>query len=341
MVRFGRFLGDMVLPNMPAFMAWGVLAALFGSHGWFPGSRIAGVIDLVVLVLLPVLIGYTGGRLVYGWAGGVVGALATVGAVAGAEFPMFLAAMVVGPVAAVLLKRFDVGVTGRVSVGFRQLVGGLGGAVIGGGLAVGGVFAVGPAVRWLMGVTGGALELLDRHDALPAASVLIEPARVLFLNNAVNHGVLSPLGVEEASRSGDSILFMLETNPGTGLGVLVAYLVFGPRSVRPSVPGAIAVQFLGGIAEVYFPYVLVRPRLVLAAIAGGASGVAVFQATGVGLLATPAPGSIFAFLAVTPAGQYGGVIAGVVTAAVVSFGVAAALFRFGRDRDVITSRSTG
>jgi mannitol-specific phosphotransferase system IIBC component len=153
---------------------------------------------------------------------------------------------------------------------------------------------------------------------------------VLFLNNTINHGVLEPLGVAQATEQGKSILFMLESNPGPGLGILLAYMFFGPRLLRPTAPAAIIIHFLGGIHEIYFPYILMKPRLILAAIAGGASGILVFIATDAGLVSTPSPGSIFAYLAMTPRGGWFGVLAGVAVAAVVSFVVASALLGFGR-----------
>jgi PTS system mannitol-specific IIC component len=194
---------------------------------------------------------------------------------------------------------------------------------------------IGPLVRWGTNGAGHGVKFLVNHHLLPLASVLIEPAKVLFLNNAVNHGVLGPLGVAEAAHKGKSILFMLESNPGPGFGILLAYLLFGPRRLRPTVPAAMIIQFLGGIHEIYFPYVLMKPRLILAAMAGGAAGILTFIVTGAGLVATPAPGSIFAYAAETPRGGWFGVFAGVVVAAGVSFVVAAALLGFGRlaDRD--------
>ncbi len=156
---------------------------------------------------------------------------------------------------------------------------------------------------------------------------------MLFLNNAVNHGVLGPLGVAQAAKHGKSVLFMLESNPGPGLGILLAYFFFGPKRLRPSVPAAIIIQFLGGIHEIYFPYVLMKPRMILAAIAGGFCGISVFIATGAGLVATPSPGSIFAYAAETPKGGWFGVFAGVIVAAAVSFAVGSALLGFGKLKD--------
>jgi len=187
--------------------------------------------------------------------------------------------------------------------------------ILGGAMAIAGLRCVGPVVSTLTRWAGhGVRDLVNAH-LLPLVSVIVEPAKVLFLNNAINHGVLAPLGVEQASQSGKSVLFMIESNPGPGLGILLAYLLFGPRKLRATVPGAIIVQFLGGIHEIYFPYVLMKPRLVLAAIAGGMTGVATATITHAGLVATPSPGSIFAYMAVTPRGGYLPVLASIAAAA--------------------------
>lgn len=330
--EFGRFLGGMVLPNIPAFLGWGLLAALFLPSGWLPNAHFARLIGPIITYLLPTLIAYTGGRAVHGQRGAVVASVAVLGAIVGSNVPMFLGAMIIGPFTALLLKKIDALTDGRVTETLKYLVDTVIAGVLGAALAVAGLLLVGPAISSVTTTAGQGITFLLHHHALPAVSVIIEPLRVLFLNNAVNHGILAPLGVVDAAHHGKSIVFMLEADPGPGLGVLLACLAFGPRTLRRTLPAAIVIEFLGGIAEIYFPYVLMRPRLVLGAIAGAASGIAVFQATGVGLLATPTPGSIFAFLAVTPRTDYPGVITGVVVATAVSFLVSSALFGFGLKR---------
>ncbi|MEO3809036.1 PTS mannitol transporter subunit IICB [Sphaerisporangium sp. B11E5] len=330
--RFGGHLAGMIMPNIGAFIAWGLITALFIPTGWLPNETFAKLVGPIISMLLPILIGYTGGRMVHGQRGAVVGAVATMGVIVGTEVPMFLGAIheIIGPLAAFLLKLVDGFTSERTKAGFEMLVDNFTAGIVGGAMALVGLVAIGPVVSAVTDVAGDAVSWLIGHSLLPLASVLIEPAKVLFLNNAINHGVLGPLGVAEAVREGKSILFMLESNPGPGLGLLLAYMFFGPRLLRPSTPAAIVIQFLGGIHEIYFPYVLMKPRLILAVIAGGASGVLVFMVTGAGLVATPAPGSIFAYLAVTPKGGWFGVLAGVVIAAAVSFVVASALLGFGR-----------
>jgi len=328
--RIGGYLAQMVMPNIAAFIAWGLITALFIPTGWLPNAKLAVLVGPMIKVLLPVLIGYTGGRLVHGQRGAVVGAVATVGLVVGADIPMFLGAMIIGPLTAYILKLFDGLLAGKVKPGFEMLVDNFSAGIIGGGMALVGRVGIGPIVDWITKQAGQGVDWLVSHHLLPFASVLVEPAKVLFLNNAINHGVLGPLGVAQATQHGKSILFMIETNPGPGLGLLLAYMLFGPRALRPTVPAAIVVHFFGGIHDIYFPYVLMKPRLILAMIAGGFSGVLTFMVTGSGLVATPSPGSIFAYMAVTPKGGYIGVILGILIAAGVTFFVASVLLGFGR-----------
>jgi len=336
--RFGGYLAAMVMPNIGAFIAWGLITALFIPTGWLPNETFVKLVGPMITLLLPILIGYTGGRLVHGQRGAVVGAVATVGVAIGSDVPMFLGAMIVGPLTAFILKMFDKLIEGKVKPGFEMLIDNFSAGIIGGGMALLGLWRIGPVIAWFTDLAGSSVNWLVSHSLLPFASVLVEPAKVLFLNNAINHGVLGPLGVTRATESGKSILFMIESNPGPGLGLLVAYLLFGPKSLRPTTPAAIVVHFLGGIHEIYFPYVLMKPRLILAMIAGGGAGVLTFLVTGAGLVATPSPGSIFAYMAVTPRGSHVGVLLGIAVSAGVTLFVAALLLGFGRlERDEVVT----
>jgi PTS system mannitol-specific IIC component len=328
--RVGGYLAAMVMPNIGAFIAWGLITALFIPTGWLPNAYLAVLVGPMINLLLPVLIGYTGGRLVHGQRGAVVGAVATVGLVVGAEIPMFLGAMIIGPLTAFILKMFDKLFEDKVKPGFEMLIDNFSAGIIGGAMAIFGRWGIGPVVQWLTDRAGEGVSWLIAHHLMPFVSVLVEPAKVLFLNNAINHGVFGPLGVAESASAGKSILFMIESNPGPGLGLLLAYFLFGPKSLRPTAPAAMIVHFLGGIHEIYFPYVLMKPRLILAMIAGGAAGVATFMVTGAGLVATPSPGSIFAYIAVSPRGSLVVNLLGIVIAAGVTFAVAAVLLGFGR-----------
>jgi PTS system mannitol-specific IIC component len=328
--KIGGYLAGMVMPNIGALIAWGLITALFIPVGWIPNEGLAQLVDPMIKYLLPVLIGYTGGRMVHGQRGAVVGAVATFGVIVGSEVPMFLGAMIMGPLAAYIIKLFDNAIEGKVRPGFEMLIDNFSAGIVGGAFAILGKLTIGPVVEGLTKAAGNGVDWLLDHSLMPFVSVLVEPAKVLFMNNAINHGVFSPLGVQQVQEQGKSILFMIESNPGPGLGLLAAYLFFGPKSLRPSAPAAMIIHFFGGIHEIYFPYVLMKPRLILAMIAGGMTGVATFMVTGTGTVASPAPGSIFAYAAVTAKDGYFGMILGVTLAALVTFGVASLLLGFGR-----------
>jgi len=328
--RFGSYLSGMVMPNIGAFIAWGLITALFIPTGWLPNATLAKLVDPMILSLLPLLIGYTGGRMVHGQRGAVVAAVATMGIIVGSDVPMFLGAMIIGPLAAYVIKLVDQFVQERTKAGFEMLVDNFTAGIIGAAMAIAGILGIGPVVTAITNVAGSGVSFLVDHSLLPLASVIIEPAKVLFMNNAINHGVLTPLGAADAAANGKSILFMLESNPGPGLGILVAFMFFGPRVMRPTAPAAIIIHFFGGIHEIYFPYVLMKPRLIFAAIAGGAAGILTLLVGGAGLVAAPAPGSIFAYAAMTPRGGLFLTFLGVLVAAAVSFAVASLLLGFGR-----------
>jgi mannitol PTS system EIICBA or EIICB component len=325
--KFGSFLSGMVMPNIGAFIAWGLITALFIPDGWLPNERLAALVEPMILYLLPLLIGYTGGRIVYDTRGGVVGAIATMGAIVGSDIPMLLGALIMGPLGGYLIKKFDDLVAHRVRQGFEMLVNTFSAGILGGILAIIGVLGAGPIITSISNALGAAVDFIVNLGLLPLVSIVVEPAKILFLNNAINHGILAPLAIEQAREAGKSILFMVETNPGPGLGILMAYWLFGRGISKTSAPGAAVIQFFGGIHEIYFPYVLMKPLLVLAAIAGGMSGLFTATIFNAGLVSTPAPGSIFAYAAMTPRGGFIGVFAAVIVAAVVSFLVASVILR--------------
>ncbi|MBX8689428.1 PTS mannitol transporter subunit IICBA [Mycobacterium sp. 20091114027_K0903767] len=348
--KLGTSLSNMVMPNIGAFIAWGLITALFIEQGWlqaiFAGLRDpdgwvariggwgsydgAGIVGPMITYLLPVLIGYTGGRMIHGNRGAVVGAIATMGVVAGADVPMFMGAMIMGPLGGWAMKKADAVWEGKIRPGFEMLVDNFSAGILGMLLAILGFFGVGPIVSSFTRAAGNAVDFLVSHDLLPMTSLLIEPAKVLFLNNAINHGVLTPLGTTQALETGKSILFLLETNPGPGLGILLAFMVFGRGAARASAPGAAIIQFFGGIHEIYFPYVLMKPKLIAATILGGMTGVFINVLFGSGLRAPAAPGSIIAIYAQTASGSFLGVTLAVLGATAVSFAVASLLLKTDR-----------
>ena len=266
--KFGRFLSGMVMPNIGAFIAWGFITAFFIPTGWVPNEYLSKMVGPMIVYLLPLLIGYTGGKIVAGTRGGVMGAISTMGVVVGVDIPMFIGAMIMGPLGGFVIKKFDEAVEGKVAAGFEMLVNNFSAGILGALLALLGYTGIGPVVLALNGFLKAGVESIINAGLLPLASVFIEPGKILFLNNAINHGVLGPIGIQQAKEAGQSIIFMLETNPGPGLGILLAYWVFSKGLIKQSAPGAIIIHFLGGIHEIYFPYVLMNPLLLLAVIGG-------------------------------------------------------------------------
>lgn len=327
MQKFGGFLAGMVLPNIGAFIAWGLITAFFIPTGWIPNSHLGALVGPMITYLLPLLIGFSGGRLVYGIRGGVVGAIATMGVIVGASIPMFLGAMIVGPLGGYVIKKFDNAIEGKVPTGFEMLVNNFSAGILGGLLTLLAYMGIGPVVNGFSTALGNAAIWITNAKLLPLIAILVEPGKILFLNNAINHGVFSPLGVEQVKSVGKSIFFLLESDPGPGLGILLAYWMFGKGSAKQSAPGAIIIQFLGGIHEIYFPYVLMNPLLLLAVIGGGIAADLVFVLDKAGLVAAASPGSIFAEMAMAPRGGQLQVLAGIVVGAVVSFLIASVIVK--------------
>lgn len=329
--KFGRFLSGMVQPNIGAFIAWGLITALFISTGWMPNEKLAQLVDPMVKYLLPLLIGYTGGKMIHDVRGGVLGAVATMGVIVGSDVPMFIGAMIMGPVGGYLMKKVDQMFEGRIKSGFEMLVNNFSAGILGAIVACLGLVAIGPVITSLSNLLESGVQAIVNIGLLPLANLFIEPAKIMFLNNAINHGVLSPLGLKEASEVGQSIFFLLEANPGPGLGVLLAYWFLGKGSSKASAPGAAIIHFLGGIHEIYFPYVLMNPRLILAVMAGGVAGTFTFVITDASLVAAASPGSIFALLAMAPKGGMLPILAGVAAATAASFLVAAFFLKTSKD----------
>ncbi|MFK4851643.1 PTS mannitol transporter subunit IICB [Microbacterium sp. ZW T6_19] len=302
-----------------------------------------GLVGPMVTYLLPLLIANTGGRMIYGERGGVVATIATMGVIVGTNIPMFLGAMIMGPAAAWITKQMDKLWDGKIRPGFEMLVNNFSAGILGMILAIVGFFAFGPVMLGISSVLGTAVDWLVSIQLLPIVSVIVEPAKVLFLNNAINHGVFTPLGIEQASETGKSILFLIEANPGPGLGLLLAFTFFGVGAAKASAPGAAIIQFFGGIHEIYFPYALSKPTTILALIAGGAAGVTTNMLLGGGLAFPAAPGSI---IAVTAAAVGPGVAnllvvyLSVVIAATVTFLITAVILRASRKRDLAADSDT-
>ena len=338
---FGGFLTAMVIPNMGAFIAWGFITALFIPTGWIPNEHFNELVQPMLNYLLPLLLAYTGGSLVYGQRGGVAGAIGTIGLIVGADIAMFLGAMIMGPLSAWVVKKFDQAIDGKIPTGFEMVVNNFSLGIIAFLLCLCSYSFIGPVIVEANNLVSYLIQQLVKTGFLPILSVINEPAKVLFLNNVIDQGIYYPLGMQQVAEAGKSIYFTVASNPGAGLGLLLAYSVFGKGEAKKTAPGALIIHFFGGIHEMYFPYVLMNPVLIVAMILGNGAGILVYSILDVGLVAGPSPGSIFAYLMLTPKGNFLGIIAGVLVSAAVSFLVASSILKVskgkGTDEDLQAS----
>ncbi|MDY5971887.1 MAG: PTS mannitol transporter subunit IICBA [Butyricicoccus sp.] len=326
--RFGKFLSGMVMPNIGAFIAWGFLTALFIEKGWVPNADLASIVSPMLTYLLPILIAGQGGYMVAGDRGRVIGTIAVVGCICGSSYTMLMGAMVMGPAAGWVIKQFDRAVDGRIPAGFEMLVNNFSVGILGLILTILGYYVIGPFMTLILTVLSAGVGFLISHSLLPLVSIFVEPAKVLFLNNAINHGIFSPIGASQAAETGRSIMYMLEANPGPGLGVLLAYCLFcKDTTTRQSAPGAVIIHLFGGIHEIYFPYILMNPVVIIAPIVGNMAAILFYTMTGAGLSGVASPGSIIAYMAMAPRDSILTVLLGVVIAAAVSFVIASPIVR--------------
>lgn len=327
--KFGKFLSGMVMPTIGALIAFGFLAALFIDTGWIPNEKLNSMVSPMLTYLIPILIASTGGKMVGGDRGRVVGAIAVIGAImSDTSITMLMAAMVMGPLAGFCIKKFDQLMDGHMPAGFEMLINNFSAGIIGMLLAILGYLVVGPVMSGILAVLAAGVNILVSHSLLPLVAIFIEPAKVLFLNNAINHGIFTPLATAQAAEVGKSIMYMLEPNPGPGLGVLLAYMFFcKDKKTKQSAPGAVIIHVLGGIHEIYFPYILMNPLVIIAPIVGNMAAIFWFNLTGCGLVGPASPGSIIAYLMMTPGPDIWKVLVGVAIATGISFAIASPIVK--------------
>ena len=333
--RFGKFLSSMVMPNIGAFIAWGFLTALFIDTGWVPNAAFSQIVGPMLSYLIPILIAGQGGEIVGGKRGRVIASIAIVGAIVGSEYTMLMGAMLMGPLAGWVIKKWDSWSKSWTPAGFEMLVDNFSLGILGLLLTLFAYIAVGPFMGAILTVLTAGVQALTNLGLVPLLAIFIEPAKVLFLNNAINHGIFTPIGTTQVAEMGKSIMFMLEANPGPGLGVLLAYMFFAKdKTTRQSAPGAAIIHFLGGIHEIYFPYVLMNPVVIIAPIVGNIAAIFWFTLTGCGLVAPASPGSIVAFMSMAAPGTQIMTLIGVALAAGISFLIAAPIVRRAEVKDL-------
>ena len=327
--KFGKFLSSMVMPNIGALIAFGFLAALFIDTGWLPNKQLSSLVGPMLTYLIPVLIASTGGYLVAGERGRVIGAIAVIGAIlSDLNITMLMGAMIMGPLSGLVIKSFDKFMENRIPAGFEMLINNFSIGILGMIMAIFGYMAVGPVMGAILAVLSVGVDTLVQNNMLPLIAIFIEPAKVLFLNNAINHGIFTPLATAQVLEHGKSILYMLEANPGPGFGVLLAYMFFcKDKTTKDSAPSAMIIHLFGGIHEIYFPYVLMNPMVIIAPIVGNVAAIFWFTMTGAGLAGPASPGSIIAFMMMAPGSDTLIVLIGVLIAAGVSFAIATPIIK--------------
>ena len=339
--QFGKFLSAMVMPNIGALIAFGFLAALFIDTGWIPNKNFNTMVSPMLTYLIPILIAATGGKMVGGDRGRVVGAIAVIGAImSNTDITMLMAAMLMGPLGGFCIKKFDQLMEGHMPAGFEMLINNFSVGIFGLVLALLGYCAIGPLMSGILAVLTAGVNILVKNSLLPLVSVFIEPAKVLFLNNAINHGVFTPIATGQANELGKSIMYMLEANPGPGLGVLLAYMFYcKDKLTKQSAPGAVIIHLFGGIHEIYFPYILMNPIVIIAPIVGNMVAIFWFNLMGCGLRGPASPGSIIAYLMMTPGPDMWKVIVGILLATVVSFVIAAPIVKMAGGKSLEDAQS--
>lgn len=334
--RFGKFLSAMIMPNIGALIAFGFLAAFFNGSGWIPHEGFATIFSAILVYLIPILIASTGGKLIGGERGSIVGAIAVVGAImSDPNTTMLMAAMIIGPLSGLCIKKFDQVMEGHMPAGFEMLINNFSVGIIGMLLSMVSYLVIGPFMNLILAVLTAGVNVLVEHNMLPLIAVFIEPAKVLFLNNAINHGIFTPIATAQAAEAGKSIMYMLEANPGPGLGVLLAYMFFcEDKKTKQSAPGAVIIHLLGGIHEIYFPYILMNPLVIIAPIVGNMAAIFWYNLTNAGLVGPASPGSIIAYLMMASRDSMVSVIVGVLIATAVSFGIASVIIRMSKGKSL-------
>ncbi|EGN2330630.1 PTS mannitol transporter subunit IICB [Escherichia coli] len=336
--KFGGVLSAMVMPNIGAFIAWGLLTALFIPTGWYPSEYLGALVGPTVKYMLPLLIGYTAGMNIYGGRrGGVIGAVATMGVVIGAEQVMLVGGMFMGAFGAWCMKKIDNAFKGRVKPGLEMLVDNFSLGIFGALIMIAGFVVIEPAFAVVQGIITSGVAWITDHGLIPLAGLFVAPAQVLFLNNAINHGIMVPLGIEQVHQLGKSIFFLVESNGGTWLGLVLAFCLYGKGAAKRSAPAAAGILFLGGIGEVVFPFALIKPITLLGPILANIAALTFLQAFNGGTVGAVSPGSFIAMVVMTPKGAFFVNIAAYALATVISFVVVA--FFLKRDRSAELSEA--
>jgi len=321
--RVGRHLSTVVFQNITALMSLGLIRILFSPMGWFPNPHLYQTVNPALYYLVPTLFAYTGGKVIGGQRGGVTAAFVTIATAVGElnGFSLILPALIIGPLIGFCIKKVDMLLEGRIPIGFELLFYNAAAGIVGCLFSFLFIQYFDTLFIRMMNVLISGIQYLVESNLLPLLAIIIEPGKVLFFNNAINHGILEPLGILHAKESGTSIFFLMETNPGPGLGLLLAYyfMMRGKDKKIGNIKSSTIIHALGGIHEVYFPYALMNPFVIIALVLGGLTGNLIFVLLHAGLVATPSPGSTILMLIMAPMSMQLPVLTGFAASAIVTF----------------------
>ncbi|PPE06648.1 PTS transporter subunit EIIC [Mesoplasma corruscae] len=330
--KVGSFMAGMIMPSIGVLLAWGLWTAMFlydydnnKPLGWFNAPMLGRLVDPGLKYLIPILIAFNGARMIYGIRGGMLATFVILGTIIGTDWiyanhitladgshpgspNQFIGAMVVGPLSGWFLKKMESFYLEKINKSYEMLVKNFGIGFFGILLALVTFFGWG----WIMwGITWTMIQIISLFGSnkwlAPLMGIFTEPVKVSFLNNALNHGVMGPIGYNEIAqqtaeglKNPRSIFFLFDPNPGPGLGMLLAYICFTKGENRYNAAGSSLIHAIGGIHEVYFVFILAKPKMLIATMLGVVGSQFITSYLGGGTIATPSPGSIISLVALSP-----------------------------------------
>lgn len=347
--RFGKFYTKVIINFIGIFIFVGILSVVFGDYGWLPNEDIYAISQFVYKVVIPIMIAYAAGNQAghlgecagskHLQIGGAIAVMATSGMILADDEIGILGAMILGPLSGMLWKYMLEPKVEKVKTGMEMLVRNVTAAFAGSIMTLIAFYLIAPVISAGENILLSGIDYLIEHKLIWLVSFVIEPAKVFFLNNSINHGILIPIGMQQAEQMGESILFLLETNPGPGLGILAA-LYLEKKEKRKQYAASMFVEFVGGIHEIYFPEVIANMWLLLALICGGAAGNLCFLILHGATTGVVSPGSIFSVLLVCTQNRILGVLVGIIVSAAVSAAVAILILKWQKKRFKISEKNT-
>lgn len=312
-----KFYSSIIAANLPLFIMLGFISLMFSNSGLFPNEKMALVSQSCYKYLLPTILAYYAGKKIGGESGAFTGAVCGLAISIFSAYTSFIASIFMGTLCGILCRFLKEKIKFDKFTGFEMISKNIFFGAVGVITVSLTYFIFAPIFSYIDLFFSNLIEYLSDVKTLPITTSVIETLKVFSLNNSINHGFLIPAGVENAANFGKSVFFLLETNPGPGLGILLAFYILN-KDRRKYFASCMTVQAIGGIHEIYFPIVLSNLKLLIALILGAMSGNLVFYLLHAGARGAISPGSIITiFLMCTPSDWFA-IMLGIATSAVVS-----------------------